>query len=74
MHTKTRTSRLMVTVIDFASALSRQIKALEDEIGQCLLERQAHSIRLTPVGDALSPDARDLLQQGGQAPDKRTCG
>jgi len=34
------------------SALSRQIKALEDEIGQCLLERQAHSIRLTPVGEA----------------------
>ena len=48
------------------SALSRQIKALEDEIGQCLLERQAHSIRLTPVGDALLPDARDLLQHAEQ--------
>ena len=43
------------------SALSRQIKALEDEIGQCLLERQAHSIRLTPVGEALLPEARELL-------------
>jgi LysR family transcriptional regulator, benzoate and cis,cis-muconate-responsive activator of ben and cat genes len=43
-------------------ALSRQIKALEDEIGQCLLERQAHSIRLTPVGEALLREARELLQ------------
>src|SRR5437867_12833061 len=34
-------------------ALTRQIKALEDELGQCLLERQAHSIRKTP-----SPEAR----------------
>jgi LysR family transcriptional regulator, benzoate and cis,cis-muconate-responsive activator of ben and cat genes len=44
------------------SALSRQIKALEEEIGQCLLEREAHSIRLTPVGNALLQEARELLQ------------
>jgi DNA-binding transcriptional LysR family regulator len=44
-------------------ALSRQIKALEDEIGQCLLERQAHSIRLTPAGEALLREARELLQR-----------
>jgi DNA-binding transcriptional LysR family regulator len=42
-------------------ALSRQIKALEGEIGQCLLERQAHSIRLTPAGEALLREARELL-------------
>jgi len=47
-------------------ALSRQIKALEDEIGQCLLERQAHSIRLTPVGEALLREARELLQHAEQ--------
>jgi LysR family transcriptional regulator, benzoate and cis,cis-muconate-responsive activator of ben and cat genes len=47
-------------------ALSRQIKALEDEIGQCLLERQAHSIRLTPVGQALLGEARQLLQHAQQ--------
>ena len=47
-------------------ALSRQIKALEDEIGQCLLERQAHSIRLTPVGEALLREARELLQHADQ--------
>src|SRR2546423_7483448 len=44
-------------------ALSRQIKALEDEIGQCVLERQAHSIRLTPLGQALLLEARELLQR-----------
>lgn len=44
-------------------ALSRQIRALEEEMGQCLLERQAHSIRLTPVGEALLREARDLLER-----------
>ena len=48
-------------------ALSRQIKALEEEIGQCLLERQAHSIRLTPAGEALLGEARELLQHAEQA-------
>jgi len=47
-------------------ALSRQIKVLEDEIGQCLLERQAHSIRLTPVGEALLREARELLRHAEQ--------
>ncbi len=47
-------------------ALSRQIKALEDEIGQCLLERQAHSIRLTPYGQVLLSEARQLLQHTDQ--------
>jgi LysR family transcriptional regulator, benzoate and cis,cis-muconate-responsive activator of ben and cat genes len=47
-------------------ALSRQIKALEQEIGQCLLERQAHSIRLTPVGEVLLHEARELLQHADQ--------
>jgi DNA-binding transcriptional LysR family regulator len=42
-------------------ALSRQIKALEEELGQCVLERQAHSIRLTPAGEILLREARELL-------------
>ncbi len=43
-------------------ALSRQIKALEEELGQCVLERQAHSIRLTPAGEILLREARELLE------------
>src|SRR5271169_3014098 len=47
-------------------ALSRQIKVLEEEVGQCLLERQAHSIRLTAVGEALLREARELLRHAEQ--------
>lgn len=47
-------------------ALSRQIKALEEEIGQCLLERRAHSIHLTPVGERFLEDARALLRQADE--------
>jgi len=43
-------------------ALSRQIKALEDEIGQCLLERRAHSVHLTPAGETLLREARELFK------------
>ena len=43
-------------------ALSRQIKALEEAIGQRLLDRQAHSIRLTPAGQTLLQEARELLR------------
>ena len=48
-------------------ALSRQIKVLEEEIGQPLLERQAHSVRLTPVGEALLREARELLHHADEA-------
>src|SRR5215831_16968521 len=44
-------------------ALSRQIKALEEELGQCLLERQAHSVRLTSAGRTLLREGRELLAQ-----------
>ncbi len=47
-------------------ALSRQIKALEEEIGQCLLVRQAHSIQLTLTGEVLLREARELLQHAEQ--------
>lgn len=47
-------------------ALSRQIKALENEIGQCLLERKAHSIRLTPAGENLLREARELLNRADE--------
>ena len=51
-------------------ALSRQIKALEGEIGQCLLERQAHSIRLTQTGETLLREARELLAHADQVLEK----
>lgn len=45
------------------SALSRQIKALEAELEKELLERQAHSVRLTAAGELLLVEARALLRQ-----------
>jgi DNA-binding transcriptional LysR family regulator len=48
-------------------ALSRQICDLEDEIGFCLLERTAKSVRLTDAGRAFLNDARTLLQQADEA-------
>jgi DNA-binding transcriptional LysR family regulator len=48
-------------------ALSRQIRDLEDEIGFCLLERTAKSVRLTDAGRAFLSDVRALLQQADEA-------
>ncbi len=42
-------------------ALSRQIKALEEELETALLERGAHSIALTPAGEMLVTEARKLV-------------
>ena len=51
-------------------ALGRQIRDLEDEIGFCLLERTAKSVRLTDAGRAFLSDARTLLQQADEAVNK----
>jgi DNA-binding transcriptional LysR family regulator len=48
-------------------ALSRQIRDLEDEIGFCLLERTAKSVKLTNAGRAFLDDARTLLQHADEA-------
>ncbi len=43
-------------------ALSRQIKALEEELDTPLLERGAHSIQLTAAGEVLLTEARKLVK------------
>ena len=43
-------------------ALSRQIKALEEELDTALLERGAHSIHLTPAGEILMTEAQKLVK------------
>lgn len=59
-------SRAATRIFLTQPALSRQIKALEEEVGQRLLERQAHSVRVTRAGEAMLREARDLLQHADQ--------
>lgn len=51
-------------------ALSRQIKALEDEIGLALLERKANSVQLTEPGQALLREGREVLARADLALDR----
>jgi len=44
------------------SAVSRQVKALEDQLGVPLFERRHRAIRLTPAGQALYRAAGDALR------------
>lgn len=41
--------------------LSRQVRALEAELGRALFARRGRTVRLTDAGRALLPQARDLL-------------
>jgi DNA-binding transcriptional LysR family regulator len=48
-------------------ALTRQIKALEDELTVKLFERGPRGLKLTPSGESFLEDARLLLELGQQA-------
>jgi DNA-binding transcriptional LysR family regulator len=49
------------------SALSRQIKTLEDEIGVALFERGHRELKLTPAGETLRRTAHAVLAEVAQA-------
>ena len=48
-------------------ALSRQIQALEHEVGHPLLERKANAIHLTRAGETLLREAREVLKRADLA-------
>jgi DNA-binding transcriptional LysR family regulator len=48
-------------------ALSRQIKALEEELGVELFTRGAHSVTLTPAGRVLAEEGKKLLDRAERA-------
>ncbi|GHF63886.1 MULTISPECIES: LysR family transcriptional regulator [Streptomyces] len=43
-------------------ALSKQIRALEKQLGAPVFDRDRHGVRLTPAGEALLPHARRVLE------------
>ncbi|MQB07310.1 LysR family transcriptional regulator [Agrobacterium tumefaciens] len=47
------------------SAVVQRVKALEDEIGQPLVQRSGHSMQPTAAGAAIAPQARRLLEVEG---------
>jgi DNA-binding transcriptional LysR family regulator len=59
-HSFTRAARQLYVA---TSALSRRIKDLEAELGITLLNRGYRSNELTPMGEALLPMARELVQK-----------
>ena len=48
-------------------ALSAQIRSLEREVGGPLLDRTTRNVRLTDVGEALLPDAREIVRAADEA-------
>jgi DNA-binding transcriptional LysR family regulator len=52
------------------SALSRQIKALEDALGVALFERRHRSLALTPAGAAFHREVTDALQSFAAAAER----
>lgn len=47
--------------------LSQAIRALEEELGARLFERTSRTVRLTPAGQALLPEARAILAHAASA-------
>ena len=54
--------------------VSAQIRRLERELGQALLDRSAGTVRVTEAGAAVLPYARAARQAGCPAPPARAAG
>ena len=48
-------------------SLSRQLRQLEAEVGEPLLDRSGRRARLTPAGEVFLPLARDLVRRADRA-------
>lgn len=67
---KTAADELAVT----PTAISHQLRLLEDSLGQRLFERQIRKVTLTPAGDALYPVLRDGFDSFAQAIERLRAG
>jgi DNA-binding transcriptional LysR family regulator len=59
-------SRAAKTLFLTQPALSRQIRALEEHLGQRLFDRRAHAVELTAAGVSFLSDARALVHHAGE--------
>jgi hypothetical protein len=57
LHFGRAATRLFIT----QPALSRQIRGLEDRLGLSLVERTSRAVALTEAGQALLPEAREIV-------------
>ncbi|MBZ8132831.1 LysR family transcriptional regulator [Afifella sp. IM 167] len=48
------------------SAISMQVKKLEEMVGRRLFERDSRKVSLTPFGESMLPDARKILEMHGE--------
>lgn len=48
-------------------SLSRQLRQLEDDVGEALFDRRGRRVRLTPAGEVFLPLARDLVGRAERA-------
>lgn len=63
LHFTSASERLFIS----QPALSKQIRMLEHTLGITLFERRGRSVRLTPAGSALLPDAKRVLEAWDEA-------
>jgi DNA-binding transcriptional LysR family regulator len=62
LHFRRAAERLVMA----QSPLSRMIKSLEHDIGVALFVRSRRSVKLTAAGEAMVPDARELLERAAR--------
>jgi DNA-binding transcriptional LysR family regulator len=63
LHFRRAAERLVMA----QSPLSRMIKGLEHDVGAVLFARTRRTVKLTPAGEALLAEARDLLERAERA-------
>src|SRR5437667_4117483 len=54
-------------------AVSRQIHALEEELGVTLFKREENGLSLTQAGESSLAHARDILRRSGEAAAHMNC-
>src|SRR5215212_3090267 len=60
-------SRAAIKLCRTQPAVSQAVRRLEEDLGELLFDRSTKSAKLTPAGDALLPEAIQLLRMADEA-------